>query len=607
MANLTSDQLLKSCENIYEDMLQLLESIERSEVYSGLVTALYNNHQVLQTIETEASNYTRPHRVPQLTANIYYYEEQLQLYIQQEDKQSIYYHLRYHYCNLIRLLCYEIAYIVEQDVDIKHYPKLYPDLTAINHQYIIEQGKQAKYEVSVVLLAYNNLQFTSQCIESIIQNMDGINYELIVVDNGSTDGTKTYFESLSNAKVIHLNSNIHLVKGFNIGMMAAEGKYIAAVCNDFIFTPNWLSNLLICLKSDESIGFVSPGATYISNYQSINIPFHSIEDFQQRAREYNVSDTSKWEERVVLLPNVLCCPTALLDAIGYYDTRYYRGEFLDDDISFRIRRAGYKLIYCGDTVTHHYGSLTTASDHATNSLQEGRKIFNDRYNIDAWLDARKNQACQFIDYSGFTNVTTILGIDVRCGSSLIDLKNKIWANHGVKTEVLTCTSETKYITDLQSISKRVFHIEQLTQLPHELKHSVDLIYIEQGIDQYEGNIDEIFQSLTELLRPNGQVIFCCHNRLSVEMMKETYVQSQRQSNFCRFSIPEINWIANKHRLELTFQKDFVPLADEKRSQAIIALTQFIAGINYNYAIHLESQMNSHYSLLQMSYRTEEMI
>lgn|GEM_PF-2963422 len=607
MVNLTSDQLLQFCENMYVELIRLQENIEQVEDFNALETVLQNNHQDFQIIENEVISYTRLHRVPQLIANIFYYEEQIQLYIQQDDKQSIYYHLRYHYCNIVRLLCYEIAYIVEQNVDITKFPRWYPNLAAIQHQQIIEKGKNAKYEVSVVLLAYNNLQFTSQCIESIVQNMDNINYELIVVDNGSTDGTKTYFESLPNAKVIHLNSNIHLVKGFNIGMMAAEGKYIAAVCNDFIFTPNWLSNLLICLKSDESIGFVSPGATYISNYQSINIPFHSVEDFQQRARAYNVSDSSKWEERVVLLPNVLCCPTALLDAIGYYDTRYYRGEFLDDDISFRIRRAGYKLIYCSDTVTHHYGSLTTSSDHATNSLQEGRKIFIDRYNIDAWLDARKNQACQFIDYSRFAHIKTILGIDVRCGASFIDLKNKIWATHGVKTEVYTCTSETKYLSDLQSISKEVFHIEGLTQLPQVLKQSIDLIYIEQGIDRYEGNITEIFQSLTELLRPKGQLIFCSHNRLSVEMMKEMYIQSQSQSNFCRYSIQEMIWEANKHGLELDFQQNFLPQEDEHRSQAITTLTRFLAGSNHIYAQQLLLQMQSHYSLLQMTHVTKENI
>lgn len=124
--------------------------------------------------------------------------------------------------------------------------------------------------------------------------------------------------------------------------------------------------------------------------QQISVPFETIDDFLEKARVFNNSDPSKWEERVVLLPNVLCSPTALLEKIGYYDTRFYRGEFLDDDISFRIRRAGYKLVYCGDTVTHHYGSITTVSDHLTNSLDEGRKTFVDKYGLDAWLDARMN-------------------------------------------------------------------------------------------------------------------------------------------------------------------------------------------------------------------------
>ena len=137
------------------------------------------------------------------------------------------------------------------------------------------------------------------------------------------------------------------------------------------------------MESDSKIGYASPGATSISNLQQISIPFTSIERFQEKAGKFNSSDPRKWEERVVLLPNVLCCPTALLQCIGYYDTRFYRGEFADDDISFRIRRAGYQLVYCGDTVTHHYGSVTTAQDHQNNSFQEGKETFFQKYGLDA--------------------------------------------------------------------------------------------------------------------------------------------------------------------------------------------------------------------------------
>src|SRR5690606_12729380 len=117
-----------------------------------------------------------------------------------------------------------------------------PESIAIDHQAIVEAGKNRPHQVSIVLLAYNNLAYTKECLESILQHTGDVDYELILVNNGSTDATQAYFESIPHAKVLYLRYNIHLVKEFNIGFMAAGGKYSAAVCNDFIFTPNWLGN-----------------------------------------------------------------------------------------------------------------------------------------------------------------------------------------------------------------------------------------------------------------------------------------------------------------------------------------------------------------------------
>lgn len=371
----TANILLETLQDAQEGINYLGNCIQQGEINLSDIVILDTMVDLLPIVEKSTASVTLPNRVREINANILFYIEQLKQSAYQDNTDLFEYDFRFHFCSLVRILNYEIAYIVEELVNKEMYPRFYPEVGDINHSQISAQGDHARYLVSVVLLAYNNLDYTRDCVESILMNTDDIEFELILVDNGSTDGTKEYFDSIPGVKVIHLEYNIHLVKGFNIGLMAAEGKYSAAVCNDFIFAPNWLNNLLICIESDPDFGFVSPGATSISNMQQIAMPFISKADFREKAREYNISDPSKWEERVVLLPNVLCCPTALLNRIGYYDTRFFRGEFLDDDISFRIRRAGYKLIYCGDTVTHHFGSITTASDHLTNSLEEGRKTF----------------------------------------------------------------------------------------------------------------------------------------------------------------------------------------------------------------------------------------
>ena len=488
------DEILLRCKNGLEE--------DGGTADAALLEQLAN---LTREIDTRTRDEPALNRVKEISLNLY--DSIAKLNGERQDAAAFAFDLRYHLKALFKLLKFEIAYLAEDSVDHGEYPAFYPDSAEIDPQEILREGENAKYLASVILLAYNNLSYVRECVKSIQENTEGINYELILVDNGSTDGTRTFFDSVEGAKVIHLKHNLHVVKGFNIGLMAAEGKYSAAVCNDFIFTKNWLHNLLLCMESDPQIGYASPGATSISNFQQISIPFTSIESFQREAEKFNVSDPRKWEERVVLLPNVLCCPTALLRRIGYYDTRFYRGEFADDDISFRIRRAGYRLIYCADTVTHHYGSLTTAQDHQNNSFQEGKEIFFQKYGLDAWADARMNPIYKNFSYEQLSQVHSILGIDVKCGATLLQIKNALWNKFGIRPAVSAAVTEEKYRKDLQTICKDCCVFQNFSTLPENLPGGFDLIFMEQSLDCYPDDLDIVFSGLSGMLNPGGQLIF----------------------------------------------------------------------------------------------------
>jgi len=511
MNNNVATQILDILQSGSNGCRFLEERISQGELSLNDIAIFDTMAELIRALEAGTASSTVPNRVKDINANIHFYIEELKRNAMNDNIESFLFDFRYHFCSLFRILELEIAYIVRDFVQIADYPQFYPEIGDVNHEEIIRRGENRPYKASVILLAYNNLEHTRNCVESIIANTCDVDYELILVDNGSTDGTRAYFDSIEGAKVIVLKHNLHIVKGFNIGMMAAEGKYSAVVCNDFIFTPNWLSNLMRCIESNPIIGYVSPGATSISNFQQIDIPFISNEDFQERARAYNVSNPSKWEERVVLLPNVLCCPIALLERIGYYDTHFFRGEFGDDDISFRIRRAGYKLIYCGDTVTHHYGSLTTASDHLTNSYEEGRQNFIDKYGFDPWVESRLNPVYSYFNYEGMSQVKSILGIDVKCGGTLLQIKNRICSLYETEPELSALTSDKMYEPDLITIAKQVETFSTITNLTHKLRDKFDLIFIEQPLDCYSDDLPTVFSSLSELLRPNGKLICLVNN------------------------------------------------------------------------------------------------
>ncbi|WP_310830506.1 glycosyltransferase [Paenibacillus pedocola] len=360
--------------------------------------------------------------------------------------------------------------------------------------------------VSIVVLAYNKLEYTKLCIDSILQYTQNVNYELILVNNGSTDGTKDYFNSLPNAKPLHLIKNVGVTNGFNEGMKAAEGKYTACVCNDFIFTPRWLDNLLVCIESDERIGYVSPGASMISNMQQINGDYNNIEEMIQFANKYNHSDPRKWEERVRLLPCVLMVRTELLRQIGYYDPSFYYGEFADDDISFRIRRAGYKLVYCKDTFTYHFGSVTVRDDQINNnSLNVSRDIFIRKYNLDSWSDAIMNPLLlnEFSVKLSMLN-PTILGINAKCGGNPLQLKNMLKYKGIQNTEITNYCLEDKYLEDIKTVSDYYFKGNVNEISTHLLNRSFDYILFEYDATKLD-NTSHVFEVLTGMLNKGGQL------------------------------------------------------------------------------------------------------
>ncbi|MCR8635032.1 glycosyltransferase [Paenibacillus radicis (ex Xue et al. 2023)] len=384
--------------------------------------------------------------------------------------------------------------------------------------------RASKPLVSIIVLAYNHLEYTKQCMDSIYRYTMHLPIELITVNNGSSDGTAAYFNELPNHKKVTLAANVGPVNGFNAGMMVAEGRYTACISNDFIVTKGWLDNLLICMESDPTIGFVSPGADSVSNNQRIICPNAvDLEEMQRFAESYNISNPDMWEERVRLLPCVLMVRTELLKQVGYFDPRFIYGEFADDDISFRIRRAGNKLIFVKDTFTHHFGSVTVGEEQRQHqSLEVSREIFRDKYGIDAWEDTGfdihlVDTATECIQQQRQRSGTApqavrILGINAKCGSTPLQLRNKLRENGFEQTTIVNYTDQSKYMVDLLSVSETAKH-GLLTELKDfEDSALYDVILLEGGLEPYPRHqIDSIINGIRSKLCSGGLLLFKMQN------------------------------------------------------------------------------------------------
>jgi O-antigen biosynthesis protein len=108
-------------------------------------------------------------------------------------------------------------------------------------------------------VVHNNLNYTRQCLESIIRITDYHPFELIVVDANSTDGTLEYLHSIPEVRVVRLEKNYPYSYSLNRGIEVAKGEYLCFLNNDtLIVQPEWLNILIECVRNDEKIGIVGP-------------------------------------------------------------------------------------------------------------------------------------------------------------------------------------------------------------------------------------------------------------------------------------------------------------------------------------------------------------
>lgn len=211
---------------------------------------------------------------------------------------------------------------------------------------------------SIIIPTYNHLQYLRECIESI-RAFTSSPYEIIVVDNGSTDGTAQYLQSHADQLVFKLNTtNLGFAGAVNQGLYMARGTTLLILNNDAVVTTSWLDNLLHCVNSDPSVGIVGPVTNYISGEQLIDVTYNDMAAMQQFAQHFNHRNDHLWVDTERLTGFCMLMRREVFTRLGYFDEGFEIGNCEDDDIGLRARLLGLRLTIAKDTFIHHYGSVS---------------------------------------------------------------------------------------------------------------------------------------------------------------------------------------------------------------------------------------------------------
>lgn len=395
------------------------------------------------------------------------------------------------------------------------------DLCTARRDFTRYYKESAKATISVI--AYNRLETTKTCVESILRNTKEVDYKLILVynDNEGQEEILNYFESVDyhNKQVIHIEKNIGPALAYAQVFRNLEGDYYIGVQSDVIVTPNWLSNLIACAESDVKIGMVSPVSSNVSNLQWVDLEFSNYEEMQEAAGRFNVSDPRKWEERIRLINLGALFKRPCLEAIGDpFDVGFFN-DFGDDDMSFRVRRAGYKCVLAGDTWVHHDHSFAGRDQKKLNeSIGLGRNNFKEKYyGIDAWDDVVNFHR----EYTETITQCTIespkvLGIDVKCGTPLLEIKNALRKLGIYQSEMHAYTQNAKYLLDLQTVcgEKNVTCGEIDSFAHHYIGKKYDYIVVGENINTFKNPI-ELIKVLSMFLSEEGKMFVSLKNTRNI--------------------------------------------------------------------------------------------
>ncbi len=243
--------------------------------------------------------------------------------------------------------------------------------------------------VSIIMLLWNQLDYTKKCLESLEQNT-WEKYELILVDNGSTDGTKEFIHQFAstreNVRVISNSSNKGFGGGNNQGLSIAAGEYILFLNNDVILTPGWLTYLVDGLRNNPGLGLIGPVTNYISGPQCIPVSYG--EDFQKLS-SFSTGIHHQFKNALhpvaKLVGYCLLTRKAVIDQIGGFDPLFEVGDYEDDDLCLRAGCMGWGAAIARDVFIHHFGSRTY-SDKRLNHLENARinlQKFKNKWNLPA--------------------------------------------------------------------------------------------------------------------------------------------------------------------------------------------------------------------------------
>ena len=256
----------------------------------------------------------------------------------------------------------------------------------------------AKPKISIVIPVHNKFELTYHCIASLILGRNNVSFEVIVVDDLSSDKTTHIDEYISNVKVIKNEVNLGFLLSSTAGADQAIGDYIVFLNNDTEVTEGWLDSLVHVFNTFSHVGMVGSKLIYPTGklQEAGGIVWGSGKPWNLGNRQNSEDPQFNYTRQVDYLSGA----AFMIDAnvwfeIGGFSREYVPAYYEDTDLAFKVREAGYRTYYCSSSLVVHFEGMSNGRE-----LNSGIKKFQ---SINApkfrskWRHQYRNNGAEGID------------------------------------------------------------------------------------------------------------------------------------------------------------------------------------------------------------------
>ncbi len=274
---------------------------------------------------------------------------------------------------------------------------------------------------SIIIVTYNNLHLNQGCLESVFRDTDWPNFEVIVVDNASSDGTAEWLADLAksraekgdsphlceapegpfrqmgtvpffrhNLRVILNKENLGFAAANNQGLRAARGEFLCLLNNDTVVARGWLSTMIGHLRAMPEAGMIGPVSNMVGNEAKVPVGYSTIGEMPRWAAEYCRRHDGKTFQMKMLGFFCVMFRREVYEKIGELDERFGVGYFEDTDYCHRARREGFELRCTRDAFVHHWqGASFRLLDKGAFAgiYRENQQLFESKWGAESMAEA----------------------------------------------------------------------------------------------------------------------------------------------------------------------------------------------------------------------------